>query len=75
LAAEGLPTIEEAVEPLRHPHFKMRFNLRLHPQADPKVAFNLIDKKLKANPPFNAKVTTKMITSGRGWQMRRLPDW
>ena len=67
----GFPPAEGAGNVLRD-KTKARFSIRLPPTFDCKQSEKIITEVLTKDPPYNSKITVKVILSGNGWAAKDL---
>ncbi len=72
--ADGFPAIGNAGNVLR-PSTTMRLSLRIPPTLESAKAMALVEKTLKANPPYGAEVTLDRLEASTGWNAPKLAPW
>ena len=65
----GFPPAEGAGNVLRD-KTKARISFRLPPTFDCKKSEKIITEVLTKDPPYNSKITVKVILSGNGWLLK-----
>ena len=71
---DGLPPLDNAGNVLR-PQTAVKISLRLPPTLNPKLASELIQSVLTANPPNGARVEFEVEKSSTGWNAPVMAPW
>jgi hypothetical protein len=69
----GIPSTSKAGNVML-PFIEAKLSIRLPPTKNPKDAEKFVLKTLTANPPYNAKVTAKVVGVGSGFNAPNLPS-
>jgi acetylornithine deacetylase/succinyl-diaminopimelate desuccinylase-like protein len=71
---EGAPPIRDAGNVLR-PWTAAKLSVRLPPTLDAEAASRTLEKLLKTDPPYGAKVTFEVEAAASGWNAPALAPW
>ena len=72
--ADGLPAIADAGNVLR-PATALKLSFRLPPTADARRAADAVERLLKQEVPYGAKVTVDVSDASSGWNAPTLAPW
>lgn len=70
----GAPAPSEAGNVLR-PGTAVKLSVRIPPTADPQAAAEAVERRLTADPPYDAKVTVRPGTAEAGWHAPPEAAW
>jgi acetylornithine deacetylase/succinyl-diaminopimelate desuccinylase-like protein len=71
---EGAPKPARAGNVLR-PSTTVKLSVRLPPTVDPQVAAAALERRLAADPPYDARVTVRLGSAEPGWHAPPAPSW
>jgi acetylornithine deacetylase/succinyl-diaminopimelate desuccinylase-like protein len=74
IAADGIPPSNEAANLLR-PSTSFVLSFRAPPTANLNMATEKLKEIFESSPPYDSKVSFRVIKKGSGWHMPDMPAW